>query len=103
MLRRLRTPALVLAVSGTLLGLAGVTPSRPVRLASASVDTSGTDTALAHAQQLVAHMNVWQKAGQVIVAGYPRTGSPAALVDHLHLGGMVPVLADISSVAQVRP
>lgn len=102
MLRRLGIPALVLVVSGALFTLAGMTPSRPARLTSASVDTTQTDAAAARATQLVAHMNVWQKAGQVIVAGYPRSGTPATLVEHLHLGGMVPVLADISSVAQVR-
>jgi beta-N-acetylhexosaminidase len=41
-------------------------------------------------------------AGQVVVAGYRGTGSPAASVRRLHLGGIVPVADNIVSAEQMR-
>ncbi len=55
-----------------------------------------------HARDLVRRLPLAQLAGQVIVAGYHGTGSPARLVRRLHLGGAVPVAENITSAAQVR-
>ncbi len=54
------------------------------------------------AHDLVARLTLSRLAGQVIVAGYHGTGSPAALVSRLHLGGAVPVAENITSSAQIR-
>ena len=55
-----------------------------------------------HARDLVRALPLSQLAGQVIVAGYHGTGSPAALVRRLHLGGAVPVAENITSSTQIR-
>lgn len=55
-----------------------------------------------HARELVSALPLAQLAGQVIVAGYHGTGSPARLVRRLHLGGTVPVAENISSSEQIR-
>jgi beta-N-acetylhexosaminidase len=55
-----------------------------------------------HARDLVGRLPLPELAGQVVVAGYRGTGSPAALVRRLHLGGVVPVAANITSAAQMR-
>jgi beta-N-acetylhexosaminidase len=54
------------------------------------------------AHELVGRLPLAQLAGQVIVAGYHGTGSPAVLVRRLHLGGAVPVAENITSSAQIR-
>lgn len=56
----------------------------------------------AWAADLVSRMTLTEAAGQVIVAGYSGTGSPAELVGRLHLGGVLPVGANITSAAQIR-
>jgi beta-N-acetylhexosaminidase len=55
-----------------------------------------------HARELVRRLTLGQLAGQVVVAGYRGTGSPAHLVRRLHLGGVVPVAANIASSEQIR-
>ena len=47
-------------------------------------------------------MTLAQRAGQVVVAGYRGTGSPARLVRRLHLGGVVPVAENITSSGQIQ-
>ena len=54
-----------------------------------------------HARELVGELTLSELAGQVVVAGYRGTGSPAALVRRLHLGGVVPVAENITSSAQI--
>ena len=55
-----------------------------------------------HARDLVRRLPLAQQAGQVIVAGYHGTGSPAGQVARLHLGGAVPVAENITSSTQTR-
>ncbi len=54
------------------------------------------------ARELVERMTLAQRAGQVVVAGYRGTGSPARLVRRLHLGGVVPVAENITSSGQIQ-
>ena len=61
-----------------------------------------TRSEVRRAHELVARLPLAQLAGQVIVAGYHGTGSPAVLVRRLHLGGAVPVAENITSSAQIR-
>ena len=61
-----------------------------------------TRSEVRRAHELVARLPLSQLAGQVIVAGYHGTGSPAALVHRLHLGGVVPVAENITSSGQIR-
>ena len=53
------------------------------------------------ARSLVGELTLAELAGQVVVAGYRGTGSPAAMVRRLHLGGVVPVAENITSSAQI--
>ena len=57
---------------------------------------------LRHANRLVEELSLAELAGQVVVAGYRGTGSPARLVRRLHLGGVVPVAENITSSRQLR-
>ena len=50
----------------------------------------------------VARMTLREKAGQVIVASWSGTGSPAAMVRRLHLGGVVALEQNITSLSQIR-
>ena len=50
----------------------------------------------------VARMTLREKAGQVIVASWSGTGSPAAMVRRLHLGGVVALEPNIASLSQIR-
>ena len=61
-----------------------------------------THTEVRHARDLVDRLSLAQLAGQVVVAGYRGTGSPAGLVRRLHLGGVVPVAENITSSGQIR-
>ena len=47
-------------------------------------------------------MTLRQKAGQVIVASWSGTGSPAPMVRRLHLGGVVALEPNIASLSQIR-
>ena len=47
-------------------------------------------------------MTLREKAGQVIVASWSGTGSPAAMVRRLHLGGVVALEQNIASLSQIR-
>jgi beta-N-acetylhexosaminidase len=55
-----------------------------------------------HARALVAALTVRERAGQVIVASYTGTSPPTALVNELHLGGIVSFASNIVDPAQVR-
>ena len=50
----------------------------------------------------VARMTLREKAGQVIVAAWSGTGSPAPMVRRLHLGGVVAFESNIASRSQIR-
>jgi beta-N-acetylhexosaminidase len=54
-----------------------------------------------HARRLVEALSLRELSGQVVVAGYRGTGSPARSVRRLHLGGVVPVAANITDAAQL--
>lgn len=55
----------------------------------------------AEAADLVAAMSVEEQAGQVIVARYTGTVAPIELVERLHLGGVIVMGDNVSSVDQV--
>jgi beta-N-acetylhexosaminidase len=63
--------------------------------ASAPTAWGPTRAEVRHARRLVGAMALRELAGQVVVAGYRGTGSPARLVRRLHLGGVVPVADNI--------
>ena len=78
------------------------TPHHAERQAARPTSWGPTRSEVRRARDLVGRLPLSQLAGQVIVAGYHGTGSPAALVSRLHLGGAVPVAENITSSAQVR-
>ena len=53
-------------------------------------------------EQAVRRMTLRQKAGQVIVASWAGTGSPAPLVRRLHLGGVIAFSDNVESTDQIR-
>jgi beta-N-acetylhexosaminidase len=60
-----------------------------------------TRSEVRHARQMAHDLSLVELAGQVVVAGYHGTGSPARMVSRLHLGGVVPVAENITSSAQI--
>ena len=60
-----------------------------------------TDAEIARARTYVGRLSLRERAGQVIVASYSGTGAPTALVNRLHLGGVIPFSANVSSAAQI--
>ena len=60
-----------------------------------------TAAEIARARSYVGRLSLRERAGQVIVASYSGTGAPTALVNRLHLGGVIPFSANVSSAAQV--
>lgn len=61
-----------------------------------------TAAEIEHARQIVDGLTLSERAGQVLVASYTGSSAPAALVNELHLGGVVTFASNITSVAQVR-
>jgi len=57
---------------------------------------------IARARRLVAGLSLPERAGQVIVASYTGTRPPTALVDRLHLGGVVAFDTNITGPDQIR-
>ena len=53
-------------------------------------------------ESAVARMTLREKAGQVIVAAWSGTRSPAPMVRRLHLGGVVALEQNIASLSQIR-
>ena len=98
----LLTAALPVAVLSVRDDHAPAPVSPETRLVSAVAVPGTTEVDTVRAAALVRRMSLPEVAGQVIVAGYPGTGSPAALVGRLHLGGVVPVAVNITSPAQIR-
>ena len=98
----------------TALVLAGCTlaprPSADLALAATGtvdplpVETGWGPTAaeVDQARELVAGLTLPERAGQVIVASYTGTRPPTALVNELHLGGIVSFASNIVDPAQVR-
>ena len=74
--------------------------------ASAGDRPAATDSSTApeptRGETAVARMTLREKAGQVIVAAWSGTGSPAAMVRRLHLGGVVALEQNIASLSQIR-
>ena len=60
-----------------------------------------TDAEIARARGYVGRLSLRERAGQVIVASYSGTGAPTALVNRLHLGGVIPFSANVASAAQI--
>jgi beta-N-acetylhexosaminidase len=74
---------------------------------SSEVDRpAATDRSIAleptRGETAVARMTLREKAGQVIVAAWSGTGSPAPMVRRLHLGGVVALEQNITSLSQIR-
>jgi len=89
-------------------------PSESVSSQGAAPDVAGTRRGgieagwgpgrsdIRRAERLAARMPLGKLAGQVIVAEYDGTGAPTALVDGLHLGGVIVMRDNIASTAQLR-
>ncbi|MEO6509961.1 MAG: glycoside hydrolase family 3 N-terminal domain-containing protein, partial [Nocardioides sp.] len=77
-------------------------PVHRVRATPVPTSWGPTRGEVRRAHELVDDMSLAEQAGQVIVAGYHGTGSPAALIARLHLGGAVPVAENITSSTQIR-
>ena len=60
-----------------------------------------TDAEIARARTYVGRLSLRQRAGQVIVASYSGTGAPTALVNRLHLGGVIPFSSNVASAGQI--
>ena len=60
-----------------------------------------TAAEIARARALVGRLSLPERAGQVILASYGGTGAPSALVNRLHLGGVVAFSENIRSAAQI--
>ena len=54
------------------------------------------------ARRLVGRLSLRERAGQVIVARYAGTAAPSALVNGLHLGGVVAFTDNVRSADQIR-
>ncbi len=57
---------------------------------------------IARAQKIASRMSLERLAGQVIVAGYDGTAAPSALVNGLHLGGVIVMAGNITGPDQLR-
>ena len=55
-----------------------------------------------YGERAAARLTVRQAAGQVIVAHYTGTASPAPLVRRLHLGGVIAFSSNVASTGQIR-
>jgi beta-N-acetylhexosaminidase len=60
-----------------------------------------TEAEIERARTLVAGLTLRERAGQVIVASYGGTGAPTAMVDRLHLGGILPFSGNVTSARQI--
>lgn len=61
-----------------------------------------TEDEIAEAGELVSRLSLRERAGQVIVAHYDGTSAPAAMVNRLHLGGVIVFEENIVSSDQIR-
>lgn len=61
-----------------------------------------TRAELARAERHAADLSTAELAGQLVVAAYDGTAAPTALVDDLHLGGVIAMEPNIESVDQIR-
>jgi len=77
------------------------TPQHAQRRAPQPTGWGPTRSEVRHARELVDRLSLAELAGQVVVAGYRGTRSPAPLVRRLHLGGAVPVAENITSSSQI--
>lgn len=64
--------------------------------------SSSSPSRPSYGERAVGRMTLPQEAGQVIVASWRGTGSPAAMVRRLHLGGVIALEDNISSPGQSR-
>jgi beta-N-acetylhexosaminidase len=74
---------------------------QPVRQEPRATPWGPTRAEVRKARSLAGELTLPELAGQVVVAGYRGTGSPAVMVRRLHLGGVVPVAENITSSAQI--
>src|SRR3954447_22056000 len=123
-MRRRRTGALGCALAATLAVLPGSAAAMPVP-SELPTDAGGwvgaptigaplrspvpvstgwgpSEAEIGRARALVESLSLRQRAGQVIVAAYRGTGSPTALVNRLHLGGVIVFSENISSAGQIE-
>ena len=61
-----------------------------------------TPEEIGRARRLVGRLSLPERAGQVIVASYPGTAPPVAMVRDLHLGGVIAFSGNVRSASQVR-
>ncbi len=61
-----------------------------------------TGQEIQRARTLVGGLSLPERAGQVIVASYTGTAPPTALVDRLHLGGVIPFSGNVVDAGQIR-
>lgn len=61
-----------------------------------------TEPEIERARRIVGRLSLQERAGQVIVARYAGTGAPTALVNGLHLGGVVVFSANYTGTDQIR-
>ncbi|MET9018707.1 glycoside hydrolase family 3 N-terminal domain-containing protein [Actinopolymorpha sp. NPDC004070] len=78
------------------------TPTRVARPDTSALAWGPTKAEWHRAQQIVAGMSASQKAGQVIVAGFQGTEAPIESLRKYHVGGVIVMGYNISSLAQVR-
>lgn len=57
---------------------------------------------ISRSRRIVSRMTLEQLAGQVIVAGYDGTAAPSALVNDLHLGGVIVMAENITGPDRLR-
>lgn len=77
-------------------------PPTPAERLSLTTGWGPTQPELDRAARLVGRLSLPELAGQVIVASYAGTGAPTAVVDRLHLGGVIAFSDNIVSPGQIR-
>ena len=68
----------------------------------AGPSASATPRPLTYGERAVRRLSLREAAGQVIVAQYAGTASPAPVVRRLHLGGVIAFSDNVSSTGQIR-
>lgn len=61
-----------------------------------------TERQIERARRLVGELTLRERAGQVIVARYAGTGAPTAMVNRLHLGGVIVFAENYAGTDQIR-
>ena len=82
--------------------LAGSSATRSVGPLPVETGWGPTASEIATARRMVDKLSLPERAGQVIVAHYTGTRAPGALVNRLHLGGVIVFDENVTSADQVR-